>query len=358
MDWFLEYGLSIEAAVEKMQRMGVDFVSMYNVYMPGVNTAVPSLITDTQKQRLAVYTDEKFRDKLGEAGIAYLGYLNFNFFEEGFKQYGNYAVDQHGEKAGKIDWYIGGCPTSEDFIADRLAVVERGMQQLHMDGVHMGFTRYPGFWELWLPGTDPASWHEYCFCDRCIHLFETQYGEIPYKTANEKRQYLRTVAREQWNTFKCNNIYNIITRFRDLVKSYNDDAVIMLNTVPFDAAHYGNAGREFFGQDITLLSDVVDYFEVMCYNQILAQDTGWITDAGNYFKSRARDPAKVLCTVQGGALYTQGMHAGKGRAEVITPDDFRRAMDAVHASTRASGADGLAIFTWSDMLRMEQESLR
>jgi hypothetical protein len=119
--------------------------------------------------------------------------------------------------------------------------------------------------------------------------------------------------------------------------------------VPFDKAHYGDAGRAFFGQDITLLSDVVDYCEVMCYHQILAQDTAWIRATGDYFKSLAREPARVLCTVQGSALYTQGMHRGKGRVESISAEEFQSAIDAVHSS----GADGLAIFTWSDLLKAE-----
>ncbi len=55
----------------------------------------------------------------------------------------------------------------------------------------------------------------------------------------------------------------------------------------------------------------------------------------------------VLVTVQAKPLYVDGMHAGRGRRQTLPFEEFVQALDAV----RSSGADGVTIFTWSDLLR-------
>ncbi len=66
----------------------------------------------------------------------------------------------------------------------------------------------------------------------------------------------------------------------------------------------------------------------------------WIGEAGDYFK-RIIGGRHVCLTAQGKALYTEGMHSGKGRAETITHDAFRRALQTI----RDSKADGAIVFT-------------
>ncbi|MDR2186224.1 MAG: hypothetical protein LBO80_11265 [Treponema sp.] len=344
-DWYWEYGLSLDDVIEKLLGLGVRFVSAYNKYLPGADSAVPTAVPAGG----AVFNDRAFRDKLRKAGIAYFGYLNFGFHEDGIKKCHNYAVDQAGKRLEKIDWYIGACPSSDEFVRSRLSVLEEAMRHLDMDGVHLGFMRFPGFWELALPGTfEPDVWPEYCFCGRCLAAFSEKTGiALPRGNTAEKAAFLRGPARKEWTGFKCAVIRNVIDRLRSCIRHCNKDALVMLNTVPFNAARYGSGGKDFFGQDITLFSDVVDVFEVMGYHQILAQPAGWLTETSNYFKSLTDRP--VICTVQGAALYTKGMHAGKGRLENIGPAEFEAALAAVSRSR----ADGAAVFTLSDVFRRE-----
>jgi hypothetical protein len=349
-DWYWKYNLSCDEAVEKLKFMGVDFITTYNEYLPGADTAVPGEAPEDARERMARYSEKAFRETLWEADIAYMGWLNFNFYEKGLAQFNNYAVDQHGNRMEKIDWYVGACPTCNEYVEDRLAAAESAMKHLDMDGVFLGFTRFPGFWELWLPGTDAEAWREYCFCDRCLDQFQKTSGvTLPEGTRAVKAAWLRSAGREARTRFKCGVIHDIVGRFRGMAKKYNPNACIMLNTVPFDHAHYGGYGRDFFGQDTALLADVVDIFEVMGYHQILAQPPGWLRDIGNYFKEQSGKT--VLCTLQGQALYTRGMHAGKGRQETISNGEFEEALTALLGSK----ADGAVIFTWSDLLRNEYE---
>ncbi len=75
----------------------------------------------------------------------------------------------------------------------------------------------------------------------------------------------------------------------------------------------------------------------------------WIGEAGEYFKRLTGK--KVVCTVQGKALYTEGIHSGKGRMETISPQEFENALQTV----QNADVDGAVVFTWSDFLYKEYE---
>jgi hypothetical protein len=220
------------------------------------------------------------------------------------------------------------------------------MRALHMDGVFLGFMRYPGFWELWLPDTVEKEWPEYCFCPRCLKKFRESTG-LTVPQDDSAGSWIRENAYDEWVRFKTKVITDIVRDIRARIRDINPDAQVILNTVPFDAAHYGSNGRNVFAQDPALLAEYVDIFEVMGYHQILGQPVSWIAQAGRYFK--AATGKKVVCTVQAKPLYLEGMHAGKGRATEITPGEFQLALEDI----RHAGLDGIVVFTWSDFLEQK-----
>lgn len=350
-DWFWKYGLSYDEAIEKLKYMGVDFLMCHNRRLPGADTAVPGGIAKEYAHKFEHYDESVFREKLRAAGIAYIGQGGYGFNERLMERFGNYPVDQSGKRMEKTDWYIGACPTCGEYTDAVLANIELAMLDYDMDGVFIGFMRYPGFWELWLPGTDGEAWAEYCFCERCIHKF-TEYSGIEILAGGSLApgQWIRANCRDKWTEFKCGVIHGIVARYREIIKRYNPDGIVMLNTIPFDPAHFGDYGKMLFGQSPAMLSGVVDVFEVMGYHQILGLPYQWIGEAGNYFK-KASGGKTVCCTAQGKALYTDGMHAGAGRADAVTNEEFKNALRAI----RDSDADGAIVFTWSDFLSKEYE---
>ena len=138
---------------------------------------------------------------------------------------------------------------------------------------------------------------------------------------------------------------------RAAVSAIKPDIRIAINTLPFFLEDFGNAVEEVFGQSVTRLEPVSDVFEVMSYHQILRRDAAWPGAVGADIKRRANG-ATTVCTVQGSALYLDGMHAGRGRAEEITTDEFIRSVDGVEASD----VDGLCVFTFTDFLNMRGTS--
>ncbi len=349
-DWYWKYNLSYDEAIDKLNSMGVNFIIARNSLIPSVDTAVKSEIPKELEYKLAEYDDLTFRQKIKNAGIEYFGSVSYGFAEDCLNKYKNFPIDQNGNKEEKIDWYIGSCPTCEDYNQERYNLVENSMKVLNLDGFFLGFMRYPGFWELWLPGTDGEKWREYCFCPRCLEKFQKFSGiKVPDYVTVPEGQWIRQNCKDQWIKFKSQIIHDIVQNFRDIIKKYNPHAKVILNTVPFNQEHYGNYGKSIFGQDPLLLADVVDIFEVMGYHQILNQPFQWIGKAGEYFKKTSGKT--VVCTAQGKALYIDGMHKNSGRMENLSKEEFKNALYSI----KDSNVDGAVVFTWSDFLRAEYE---
>lgn len=349
-DWYWKYNLSYDSAIEKLESMGVDFIIARNSYIPPQNTAVQTTIPKELEYKLVEYDDKEFRRKIKNAGIEYFGIVTFGFDEKAMRKHQNMPVDQNGEKSEKIDWYIGTCPTCDEYNEERYMLVENAMSNLVLDGFFVGFMRYPGFWETWLPGTDGEHWNEYCFCQRCIEKFE-QYSGIKVPNAGEllSGQWIRKNIRDQWTQFKCEVIHNIVKNFKNAIKKYNPDAKLMLNTIPFESSNYENYGKSIFGQDPKMLSDVVDVFEVMGYHQMLGQPYQWIKEAGEYIKRLTGKT--VVCTVQGKPFYAEGILKSDKRSNTLSHKEFK---DSLY-SLLDSEVDGAVVFTWSDFLRAEYE---
>lgn len=130
--------------------------------------------------------------------------------------------------------------------------------------------------------------------------------------------------------------------------SRSNRASIPINTLPFFRSDFGNAVEEVFGQNMSMLASVVDVFEVMAYHQILAKPATWPAAVATDIIQRSGQ--KAICTLQGQALYLDGMHAGRGRSTDISADEFGRALDALAASP----VEGVCVFTFSDLLDLRQ----
>ena len=103
--------------------------------------------------------------------------------------------------------------------------------------------------------------------------------------------------------------------------------------------------KEIAAQDLSALHGAVDRFELMTYLQILGRPDAWleavITDA-----RRAVPDRPLYCTLQVAPLYTEGVHAGRGRDEEITAGE----LDRTARTALEAGADGLVFYHWTDFL--------
>jgi hypothetical protein len=112
--------------------------------------------------------------------------------------------------------------------------------------------------------------------------------------------------------------------------------------------------RTVAAQDLALLAGRVDRFELMTYLQILARPVDWIATAVADARRQLPAGREVVCTLQVAPLYTEGVHAGRGRTAAIAAGDLasaaRRALEA--------GVDGLVFYHWTDFLADEAQGGR
>src|SRR5260221_1165351 len=85
-------------------------------------------------------------------------------------------MDASGKRMESIDWYVGIPPTRRAHVALKLRAIETAMRVLEPDGIHLGFMRSPGFWELWMPYHRSEDFPEYSYDRQTLELFQSHNG--------------------------------------------------------------------------------------------------------------------------------------------------------------------------------------
>lgn len=353
-DWSLKYGMTPEQTADVLAEMGATFVIAQSRFLPMQDSAVESQLREGDA-RYRAPDDLAFRNALRDRGIAYFGCLNICFdpaFTAAHPEL--LPVDQFGRREEKQDWYIGLPPDRQDNLDHKQAILERAVRALDPDGIHLGFVRWPGFWEIWLPDVDRAGMPDYCYSPATLQRFcEAAQVDLPLYDASAASRMIAERYRREWRDWKCRTTVDAIAQMRQAVQVKRPGTAIAINTLPILQSDFENAVEEVFGQDIARLSSVVDVFEVMSYHQIMRRDAMWPAAVGSDIKRRTI--RQVVCTLQAQALYLEGMHAGRGRNPDISGDEFERAVDELERSA----VDGMCVFTFSQVLeRRESEDGR
>ena len=157
--------------------------------------------------------------------------------------------------------------------------------------------------------------------------------------------------RETWIRWRSGVLRSIIEQIAQESGAGTHGLEIMLNTLPFPQSDFGglDVRRTIGGQDLALLSDTIDCFELMTYLQILKRPVSWIDTVVTDAIRQVPTGTKLVCTLQVNPLYTTGIHTGRGRASVSGADQlWESASTAFHA-----GADGIVFYHWTDFLEDE-----
>lgn len=346
--WFLRHQLEPEAAADVLAGMGVTFVIAQSRFLPMASSAVENAVRPEEAERFARLDDVAFRNALRDRGISYVACLNIGF-DPGFAAAHPdlLPIDQFGRRETMQDWYIGLPPDRAENIEHKTRLLETGVRALDPDGVHLGFIRWPGFWETWLPDTERARMPDYCYDAATLARFRRDTGaDVPLDDPVNAAALIAGHHRSVWRDWKCGVTVAAIATIRARLAAVKPDLPIAINTLPFFRTDFDNVVEEVFGQDIGRLSAVMDVFEVMAYHQIMGRDERWPAAVAADIKQRAN--GRAICTLQANALYLDGMHAGRGRSTALEAPEFRRAVDAVEASP----VDGVCVFTFTDFLDM------
>ena len=214
-----------------------------------------------------------------------------------------------------FDWYLGVCPTHEGYLAAKIDRLRRVAAELEPDGLFLSFTRYPGFWENWVPGYAFTNADRFCFCPRC----RARFARGPRDRAPSRRcrdpgaRHPRRARRRLDRLARAADRRGRSTASPPRCAPSGPSIEIMLNTLAFPASDFDglDVRREIAAQDLGMLRGSVDRFELMTYLQILDRPDSWletvVADA-----RRALPDRPLYCTLQVAPLYTEGIHAGGG----------------------------------------------
>jgi hypothetical protein len=343
-EWYLRYGLSEAQAAEAMVRHGIDWVAVQNLRDPLPTTAV------IQEMPGPPYEDRRFRDALRARGLKVFEATAVLFRPDAYEVHPDLRpVDARGRRMERFGWYVGLCPTSPAYLAERAAVIEEVASTLQPDGVFLSFIRFPGFWELWMPETRRDDLVEYCFCDRCLARFSTETGnDLPEGPIAARSAIVLHELRDAWTAWKCGVIAGVIGTLRSAAERGRPGAEVLINGVALGRADYGNAVSEVLGQCPESIGEVADHIELMFYHQIMRRDpAAWIAQLTP--EVRARTSMTLLACLQGKPDYLTPLYAVGRRHATIPFEEYLGALRAVAASP----ADGVMVYHWVDFLENE-----
>ncbi len=352
--WRATFGMDAERAAAELAWDGVDTVLIRNQIDPLPNSGVDQLRYLDAGGEATTGIDREWSDVLRAAGMRVYQTTALFFDPSLLDRFPDARpVDAQGRPSEGFDWYLGVCPTHDEYLETKVDRLRRVVAELEPDGLFLSFTRFPGFWENWVPGYRFSNADQFCFCDRCRHEFAAETGvDLPTGTTEEQANVILRDHRAAWRMWRAQRIVAAIARVREAVDVERRDFPIMLNTLPFPASDFDglDVRREIVAQDLDMLRDVVDHFELMTYLQILDRPDNWLFQVLDDAR-RAVPNRPLLCTLQVAPLYTEGVHAGRGRALEITAS----ALERTTRTALEAGADGLVFYHWTDFLIDEAE---
>ncbi len=242
-DWYLRFALSYDDAAKLLRDWGVTFVIAQCRFMPMPDSAVKSEVPPDLAERYTSYDDRKFRDALGRSGILYVPSCIMFFDPAALAADPSLAaIDAAGKRMERIDWYVGIPPTRRTHVSAKLRAIETAVRALEPDAIHLGFMRWPGFWELWMPHHRRENFPEYSYDHETLQRFQAETG-ILLSTLDPPAaaSLIAERANQIWVDWKCRVVVDVIREVREAARRVRPDIQIVLNTVPFGRFDFDNA---------------------------------------------------------------------------------------------------------------------
>jgi hypothetical protein len=347
--WATSFGMDAKTAAGELVRDGIDTVLVRNQIDPLPTSGVDQVAYLASGAPESDATDRAWSDALRAAGRRVYQTTALFFDPELLQMFPDArAVDANGNLDAGFDWYLGVCPTHDGYLTAKIDRLQRVVAELEPDGLFLSFTRYPGFWENWIPGYTFSNADRFCFCPRCRARFSEELGlDLPGGDAAIQARVIVEEHSGVWTTWRARRIVQVLGQISAAIRAKRPDLEIMLNTLAFPASDFNglDVRLEIAAQDLAALRGSVDRFELMTYLQILDRPDSWL-DAVVADARLALPDRPLYCTLQVAPLYTDGVHAGRGRVADITADD----LDGSARAALAAGADGLVFYHWTDFL--------
>ena len=237
----------------------------------GINTAFVSV---------ALAYDESFRSQALKDQVKVLIILPVFFNLDALKEHPEwYAITQHGTPA-KEEWVEFISPSNEAYRAQRIAFIQRVVQETKPDGISLDFIRYFAYWEKIHDGRTLASLPNTSFDAASLAAFQREKEiKIPLElqTTASRAAWILANHSESWTQWKCSQIVSIVEDIVYTTKAIQPGLLVNLHAVPWRENDFEGAIKKIVGQDFKRLAKMTDFISPMCYSHMLKQDANWVS---------------------------------------------------------------------------------
>ena len=210
-------------------------------------------------------------------------------------------------------WVRFACPTDAEHLMRVRQRILSDLRTFSPPGISLDFIRFFQFWEMTVPGADPAKLPGTCFCPRC------------------RDQRKLTDHPEFWRQNIVEQTAMVLCAEARLEKA---PLRIGIHCVPWKSDLYDGAITRVIGQNFGNLSEIGDYLTPMVYHHMMHREPSYITEFVQDMASRGCN--EILPSIQ----VKQGY-----RTDVMEPEEFGEAL----GRALEGPSMGVLLYKWEDL---------
>ncbi len=315
-----------EKAISELRRMGVEELVLLTVDGGG-----PLYPSDIRPQPAKLRGKDlvspliKLARREGMRTHAWIVTLNFHNVEFAREHKDLYVVNKLGvscvDDPPYVSHYLWLCPSSEEVVSNVVELFLEVASRFDVDGLHFDYIRYP---DVVLPEGIRGRYEgvpreevllprfDYCYCERCRELFESEHGVDPVELRYIEPDY------GVWFRWRAQRVTELVRRVYSAVKRYDSSLEVSAAVFATPELAYRYVLQDWPSWGL-------DFYNPMIYHEYYARPSGWIGQA-------------VREGVLRGARTCAGILVGFMRSEEELARSFA---DAV-----SNGASGICVFAY------------
>lgn len=269
-----------EKHVKEMVDMGADEIFLLSIDNEGaLYPAKLSVIAKGATQRSLIEGTIKEAKRNGLKVHSWVVALNKPNEELITKNRDWFVISKEGKSCIDNPPYVDGykwlCPSNDQAKSYFIGTIQELIESHDIDGIHLDYIRLP---DLFLPEGLRERYglererdvyrekFDFCYCERCRHGFEKEFGIDPLEIKFGSRKWY------EWHAWRAKKITKIVESVHRTVKSYD-------NCIETSAAVFATPGYAYRIVFQKWGEWPLDSFEPMIYHEYYGKDIKWIGEA-------------------------------------------------------------------------------
>lgn len=245
-----------------------------------------------------------------------------------------WPIDASGQPSPRQTWFLGVCPTNQQFVESRLAALKQLVTAQRLDGVWLDYMHWHAQFE------DPTPLlPETCFNESCVSQF-MERTQIRVK-GSKPEEWARDILRNHetsWRSWRTVVLTDFARRCREVIWQHAPHLLLGNFQCAWRDDEYRGARRRILGLDVERLAEVFDVLSPMTYHARSGHSVDWVEQNVKWLsktlklKGAPDERPKIWPIVQAWS---------DPNGNKVSPQEFERAL----RYGIAGGATGVMMFT-------------